>query len=42
MAVSERVVNSGAEWMEKNLMRFNKGMCRVLHMGRNNCIDQYK
>jgi len=23
-------------------MKFNKGNCRVLHMGRNNCIHQYR
>ena len=26
--------------MERNLRRFNKGKCKVLHLGRNNCIHQ--
>ena len=29
-------------WAERNLMKFNRGKCRVLHLGRNNLIHQYK
>jgi len=29
-------------WAQRNLMRINKGRCRVLHLGRNNPIHQYR
>ena len=28
-------------WAEKNLIRFIRGKCRVLHLGRNNCMHRY-
>jgi len=29
-------------WAERNLMMYNKGKCRVLHLGRNNSTHQYR
>jgi len=29
-------------WVQSNLMKFNTGKCRVLHLGRNNPMHQYR
>ncbi|KFU87956.1 hypothetical protein M959_05429, partial [Chaetura pelagica] len=29
-------------WAGRNLMKFNKGKCRVLHLGKNNTMSQYR
>ena len=29
-------------WAERNLMRFYRGIYRVLHLGRNNHMHQYR
>jgi len=29
-------------WVQRNLMKFNKGKCSVLHLGRNNLMHQYR
>ncbi|KFU90797.1 hypothetical protein M959_14802, partial [Chaetura pelagica] len=29
-------------WAGRNMMKFNKGKCRVLHLGKNNTMSQYR
>ena len=40
-AAIQRDLGRLEKWAKRNLMQFKKGKCKVLHLGRNNPVQQY-